>query len=170
MIKKTKTFQIDYISEIDDKHYTGQFTTRKLSVMDSSKISVKKSQLSGGMYCVRDDNGNPTGQGLDEDTDTFNYMLAMLDVCLIQKPEWWKLQANSAIDENYIGDQGLISKVFSEVVSFENSFRKRNGGAAKGDGSSAVSEVAGAQESASSDPANGPKKVVGGQVQAALDA
>lgn len=170
MIKKQKPFMIDYKSEIDDRNYTGQFVTKKLSVMDSTKISVRKSQLSGGMYCVRDENGNPTGQGIDEDTDTFNYMLAMLEICLIQKPEWWKLSANNSGDDNYIGDQGLISAVFAEVISFEKSFRGRNGSANQGQGSGARSEIAGAPEPSSSDSANNPKKVVGGEVQSALDA
>ena len=50
-----KTFTVKYKNE-DDEVLTGTFTTKRMSIMEISKMGVRKSQLSGGMYCVRDDN------------------------------------------------------------------------------------------------------------------
>lgn len=139
----------------------GTFTAKRLSIKDRSQMGLRKSQLSGGMYCVRDDNGNPTGQGLDDDTDYLNAMLAHLEVALIQKPTWWKLDD--------IVDIGILREVYGKVAAFEASFFRRADGEA-GSGSGLV----GAADSSQQPPANGsgnlPTPVVGSQVQAALDA
>ena len=164
MIKKTKTFQIDYKSDMDDQEYSGQFTCRKMTVADVSKINIRKSQLCGGMYCVKDEDGKPTGQGIDEDTDFFNYMIAMLEAQLVQKPAWWKL------DE--IIDQGLVTAVFKEVSAFESSFRRRgDGGNTPDEGAAEGSAKDSASKSTESSINDShPKKVVGSEVQSALDA
>lgn len=161
MIKKKHTFSVNYESEQDDQIYEGVFTCRKMSVMDMSKVNLRKSQLSGGMYTVRDDNGVPTGQGIDEDTDFFNFMLATLETVLEQKPQWWNLSE--------ISDRTLINKVFKEVMDFESTFRKRRDGGAAGGKSDSSSQENGTKESPKSVSGNISKKVVDSEVFAALE-
>lgn len=163
---KTKVFSITHTSE-DGSEYIGQFTTKKLSVADISKIGMRKSQLGGGMYTVYDDNGNPTGQGLDENTDYINAMFAHLEVALIQKPEWFDL--------NTLDDLDLVTKVFKEVMAFENTFRKSKNGTGSnlpksGNGSDTGSETSGSNQSPQQNVVSLSKTVVDEKVLAALDA
>lgn len=156
-----KTFHISFKTD-EDELLEGTFTVKRLSIMDRSKIGAKKSQLSGGLYCVRTDDGSPTGQGLDEETDFTNTAIAHLETALVQKPMWFKL------DE--INDVDLLRKVYEEVMDFEWSFFRRKRQAAsneESDGSSTDNSVA---EDASKQSGDGPTEVVGPEVQAALDA
>lgn len=116
---KRKTFTIDYLSDATGDKYTGAFTSKKLSILDQAKISRRKSELCGGMFCVRDDDGNPTGQGIDEWSEVQARMIAILEVALVQKPQWWDLDV--------LYDEELLGKVFEEVMLFENTFRRRAG-------------------------------------------
>lgn len=161
-LKQSHTFTLDYHSDIDDKDYLGQFTCNRMTVMSRSKVSIKKSQLCAGMYCVRDDNGNPTGLGIDEETEGLNYMLAVLDVLLIQKPEWFKIEE--------ISDEAVIIKVFKEVMQFDNSFRVGGGSSTKENGSVASSQGTSTKKSQETNNSGSVKKVVDPEVQAALDA
>lgn len=156
---KQKVFNINHKLETGEVK-EGQFTTKKLSIMDRSKIGVRKSQLSGGMYTVRDDQGNPTGQGLDEDTDFLNHMISHLEVALIQKPIWFDL--------NNIDDADLVRKVFKEVIDFEASFRRP--GNTSDSGNDGSSQEASSTESSQQTTGRLPTQVVGKEVQAALDA
>jgi hypothetical protein len=163
VIKKTHTFHIKHTSETGED-YDGTFTCKKLSIMDRSRIGVRKSQLCGGMYCVRNDDGNPTGQGIDEDTDWLNFMIANLEVALVQKPVWFTWEGDNAID-----DPEILKKVYKEVAEFETSFRRRDGQtAAQGSGSS--SEEASAEKHQVQESGSVPTPVRGQKVQAALDA
>jgi hypothetical protein len=54
------------------------------------------------------------GFGVDSSTDDLNAMVAHLELAIVNAPTWWKLEE--------ITDLNLISKVFSEVSSFETSF------------------------------------------------
>lgn len=159
---KQHTFTITHYSEDEEKELTGTFTCRRQSILDQSRIQRRKAELCGGMFCVLDDNGNPTGQGIDEQTESVNYVLAVLETVLIQKPTWWNL------DE--LSDQILVRKVFDEVRKFENSFRRRRGDSDTDGQSSGSSEEGGEKESQGSVAGNQPKKVVGGEVLASLDA
>ena len=150
--KKQHTFQISYESEEDGVDYTGQFTVRKLTIMDRSKINVKRTQLNGGFSVVRDEMGDPTGEGTDPSTDNFNYMLAYLETAVIQKPKWWNL--------NEITDMEVLNRVFEEAMKFENSFRKRPMESSEGSGSSEHKEANGG---------SGIKKVVDEEVRNSLD-
>lgn len=162
MLKQTHTFSINHSSEIDQKEYAGQFTCNRLTVMARSRISIKKSQLCGGMYCVRDEDNKPTGLGIDEETEGLNYMLASLEVLLIQKPEWFKPEE--------ISDEAVIIKVFREVMAFDNSFRVGRGTTAQENGPVGSGEGTGAKKSQEANLAGAPKKVVDPEIQAALDA
>ncbi len=164
MVNKGKlhTFSINYTSEIDGKDYIGQFTCRKQSILDQTRITKKKSDLCGGMYCVRDLEGNPTGQGIDEYSESFGFALATLQTVLVSKPEWWDLDS--------ISDQELIFKVFSEVSDFENSFRRRGRSQNRDEGNNGSSEEGSEKEHKETVNDSLPKKVVDEQVQAALDA
>jgi len=159
---KLNTFNLDFTSEEDDEVYKGQFTSRKLSIMDHSKVQRRRNELNGGHHCVTDDDGNFTGVGMDPETDYFHYMIAVLEVCLIQKPSWW--------DFDTLYDRSVVMKVFSEVMTFENSFRKRRRGTAQESNTSAGSQGNSTKEP--EEPLNDhlPQKVVGKEVQASLDA
>jgi hypothetical protein len=157
MISKQHVFTVDHTSEEDNTNYRGQFTVKRLSMMDRSKVSVRKSQLNGGMFAVKDDDGKPTGQGIDPDTDWLNYMIAYLEIALIQKPEWFKFTE--------ITDSSLVFKVFEEGMKFENSFRNRgteSGSAGSGESSSQA-------EHKKTDDGSVLKKVVDSEVLKALD-
>jgi hypothetical protein len=157
-----KTFQFSYTSEDDGHKYEGQFTTKRLSIKDRGMIGVRKSQLMGGMYCVRDDKGNPTGQGVDEDTDFLNAMIAHLEVSLMQKPQWWNL------DE--IADMGLVRAVYQEVADFEMSFFRGSDGSNSQGESGQVGSGNSGEKRPGPGSGNAPTPVVDQKVQAALDA
>lgn len=163
-ITKLNNFPIEYYSEMEKKSMNGQFTARIASFLDKTKINVRRSQVLGGMYCVRDDDGNPTGRGVDDVTEYQAQKIAHLDVCLVQKPEWFKLEGPDAII-----DDEVIDKVFAEVMKFEHTFRGIKRPAAQANGQAQGSEGAGATQPAQADGGNRPQKVVDKQVQAALE-
>lgn len=166
MLKKLNTFTIDYESEIEQKHFEGKFTARIASMMDKSKIAVRRSQLCGGMHCVRDENAVPTGRGIDEDAEIMAHMLAWLEITLVQKPGWFKFEG-----EDPIIDETLTMKIFEEVMKYENSFRGRNRVPAEGtEGSVQGSEGTGETESTKTVNRSAAPKMVDKEVQAALDA
>lgn len=150
----TKTFSVDYNSEQDGMRYTGKFTIKKLGIRDLAALGVRKAQLNGGMYY----NEATPGRGVDEQTDDFNNMLAHFELSIQDAPKWWDLAQ--------ITDVELLGIVFKEVIEFENSFlarkssRKKSGG--NGDGSSSPD----VQET---NTTGSPRKVVGEEVQAALE-
>lgn len=111
-MKLQHTFTINHFSEIDQQHYNGTFTCKKLSIRDTSKLGVRTAQLNGGMHF---DDDTP-GYGVDGSTNGINHMIAMLELALVNKPSWFD------IDE--LVDLELLSKVYGEVRSFEASFRR----------------------------------------------
>jgi len=133
-------------------------------VRDRSQVGMRKSQLAGGMYCVRDDEGNPTGQGLDEDTDYLNGMIAHLEVALIQKPSWFNLAE--------LADLGLVREVYGAVFDFETSFFRlgQKDGDTPESGSDNVGTKDRVPEYQGTGVGNAPTQVVDQQVQASLDA
>ena len=155
--KKTHIFNIDYYSPIDEVHYQGSFTTKKLSIADIAAVGVRKAQLNGGMYY---DNQRP-GQGVDFHTDDFNAMIAHVEVAIISAPKWWNLRS--------ISDSDLLFEVFAEVDQFENSFlqRGRNGDSAGGlmDGDQEDSS----EDQESTNGSRSTRTVVDQEVQAALE-
>lgn len=148
--KKTKIFNVTHKSEVDDCTYDGTFACKKLSVRDRAQITVVKVRLNGGMHYDED----KPGYGVDESVDSFNHMMAHLEVALTNTPGWWDL------DE--IGDPEVVAAVFSEVVAFEASFRKRIRSDRSSEGGSSASDP----ESVSGGTA---QPVVGEEVQAALE-
>lgn len=160
MLAKNHTFMIDIDSDVDERSYRGNFTCKRLSVMDRTKINIRKSQLCGGMYCVRDENGKPTGMGIDTDAEFFNYCLAFLESALLVFPEWW--------NTNEISDDAVVMAVFKEAFKFENSFRNR-GLKDQDNGSNKDSSGNSETQHTVSNDRSGPKKVVDSQVSAALE-
>lgn len=154
------TFHINYTAS-DGTVLEGQFTCKRLSVLDRSKIGVRKSQLNGGMFCVRDEEGKPTGQGIDEELDNINSLLATLEVSLTQQPVWFDLKS--------VYDLGVAIEVYKKVNEYNNSFfRSANGESA--DQSGGVRQGNSGAQPQRSGPGNSPTPVVGKEVQAALDA
>jgi hypothetical protein len=152
----THTFTFDFYSEASERRYTGAFTTKKLSIKDMTLVGVRKVQLSGGMSF----NPLQPGQGIDFATFQINGMIAHLEVALTETPKWFNL------DE--LIDIEIMSKVFEEVIAFENNFPARGSNAGEG-GRERRGEGSGeAQESGSDRPGNDPQ-VVAGEVQASLE-
>lgn len=150
------TFTIDFLSEEDGRRYSGQFTTKKLTIRDMTQLGVRKAQLCGGLHY---DPLNP-GQGLDFSTDQINGMLAHLEVSLTQAPAWWNLDELTDID--------VLAAVHKEVVSFENNFPRR-GATAEGSGPGGSGQESSPQAASQSDAPRDPQQVVGEQVQASLE-
>jgi hypothetical protein len=132
------TFHIDFDSFLDDRKYTGRFTTKKLTLQDVSTLGVRKAQLNGGMHF---DASNP-GRGIDQTTDEYNTMVAHLEIALVEAPKWWDL--------SQIVDSELLGAVYEEVMTFENSFLERavarreqsqSGGVGEGNSASAASQA-----------------------------
>jgi hypothetical protein len=149
-----KTFNFDFVSEVDDVRYQGNFTIKKMNIRDLAAVGVRKAQLNGGMYF---DGENP-GRGVDEETDSFNNMIAHLEIAIKSGPPWWDL--------NKITDMRLVGKVFQEVIEFENSFLRRAAERAVADGLSAGGGAAAVSEA---NVAAGVRAVVGSEVSAALE-
>jgi len=148
------TFNISVLT--DYKRYTGSFTTKKLSVRDFAQLGVRKVQLNGGFHY----NPKALGQGIDQATDELNTMIAHLELALIEYPEWWNL------DE--LTDLTVLSEVYGEVISFENSFLgRRNASEDKGSGRSSEADSTAAQSKAND--AGSVTQVVDPEVQAALE-
>lgn len=95
--KNTWPFKFESKLGNEVKEYAGTFTSKILSFKDKTQVKVRTSQLCGGFYCVRDDEGEPTGRGIDSETEWNSYMLATLEACLIQKPLWFKLDGDDAL-------------------------------------------------------------------------
>ncbi len=150
----TKTFAIDYVSEIDSTRYQGSFTIKKLSIRDLAALGVRKAQLSGGMYY---DASNP-GRGVDEQTDDFNNMIAHLELSVRQNPTWW--------DMDKINDVNLLGKVFKEVLEFENSFLRR---AVERETANRDSAIRGSSDISNANSSAGAREMVGQEVSAALE-
>lgn len=149
-----KTFAIDFTSEVEDRRYQGSFTIKKLGIREMGALGVRKAQLNGGMYF---DSENP-GRGVDEQTDSFNNMIAHLEIAIKAAPDWWNLDK--------LSDPQLIGKVFQEVLEFENSFLRRKSDRDADNGSGAGSS----QEAVSQTNANrGTVTLVGKEVQSALE-
>jgi hypothetical protein len=160
MLKKTHTFTIDFEDE-DGTVYSGVFTSKRLSIADQAKINVRKSQLCGGVYCVRDEKGNPTGLGIPEEAEIANQMIAQLEVSLVQKPDWFKL------DDIYSNE--LIVKIWMEVMEGEKSFRGGTRAASQGGNDSGRSKADSVTERQETGSGHDVKKVVGKEIQDALD-
>lgn len=171
MIQRTHTFPIDYTSNEDGERYSGSFTVKKLSIMDLSRMRMRTAQLSGGMHCVTDDNGNATGQGIDSNTEFFNSMLSQLEVSIVIAPPWWKFDDMSDVE--------LVRQVYKEVEKFEQTFRNRgragaNGAVVGAGGGGAGGHGAGGAEGggtglAQANAGGRAQAVVGAQVLAALE-
>jgi hypothetical protein len=144
------TFQINYQSELDGSDYKGLFSVRKKVISDAAKISVKRLQLNGGYHF---DSDNP-GVGMDQTTDSMNYVLANLDVLITQSPPWFDLDS--------ITDFGLVLAIWEEVKKFQNSFRKQSE-------PNRVSETRSDKIEAKSDNSGSTPDMVFQQVQASLE-
>lgn len=149
-----KTFAVDYVSPHDDERYFGNFTTRKLTVRDRAQLGVRKAQLNGGMH---HDDAHP-GQGIDDETDSFNNMIAHLELSIKDAPPWWNM--------DQISDVGLLVTVFKEVLDFEQSFLRRQ---QPGQTAGRVGQGTGQADSQESNTGRAVSAVVGKEVQSSLE-
>lgn len=148
------TWNFHHKSSLDGCVYEGQFTCKKLSIMELSRLGVRKVQLNGGYHF---DESKP-GFGVEEHIDNMNSMLAHLEMAIVQAPIWFNPEE--------IYDPEILPMIYAEVAKFENSFFRRN---------RAPSEVApsGQNDSSGADQESGTggraTPVGGNQVQPSLD-
>ena len=155
-------FRINYTSEQTGEVFEGSFICRRQSIVDKARIRRRTSELGGGYYCVTDEQGEPTGQGIDPQSEFFNKMIAILETVIETSPEWF--------DVHNIYDENLAWAILKEVMDYEVSFLRRGREADQDGQSGGSSQTSGTQEHQGSVSSNAPQKVVDGQVQAALDA
>jgi hypothetical protein len=150
-----KTFEIDYTDDLG-KRWMGNFVCKKLSVRDYLRIGVRKTQLNGGFHY----DAEQPGKGIPAEIDDANSMVAHLELALIQSPIWWDL------DQIY--DLELVTKVYVEIMKFENSFSKRRSAVSHAD--NAGSSEAGRQGATQQSGSVGSITQVGGnQIPPSLD-
>ena len=125
-------------------------------LVSTKEVLSKILQLNGGMHF---DAATP-GQGIDEGTDELNTMIAHLSLAVTEAPEWWNLDD--------LTDLSVLTSVYKEVISFENSFLGR-GKAPQGAGSGGSSQEDSKEAQGEADASGTPQQVVGGQVQASLE-
>ena len=152
----THTFNVDFYSEASQRRYAGTFTTKKLTIRDMTRVGVRKVQLCGGLSY---DPVHP-GQGLDFATFQINGMIAHLEIALTEYPKWWNMDELTDIE--------VMSKVFEEVIAFENNFPGRGSASAEG-GHKRGGAGSGETQEGGSDSAGNAPQVVGGEVQASLE-
>lgn len=152
----THTFNLDFYSKSSERRYSGTFTTKKLNVREITQVGVRKVQLCGGMHF---DSARP-GQGLDFVTFQLNGMIAHLEFALVEYPKWWNL------DE--LTDMEVMSKVFEEVIAFENNFPRRGNDSPAG-GHIGSSEGSSEASEAGTNPAGNAPQVVAGEVPPSLE-
>ena len=108
--------------------------------------------------CVKDEDGKPTGQGIPEEVESVNHMLSYLEVAIVQKPDWFKL--------DLITDQNVLFKIWEEVLDGERTFR---GLTKEGTNASGTSEASSNSKPSEAKSTNNVKKVVGKEVSEALE-
>jgi hypothetical protein len=151
--KKQHTFMVQHRDE-NGALIEGQFTTKRLSIREFTAVTVRKIVMNGGYHW---DEKHP-GQGIDEQTDYTNHMIATLEMCLIQKPVWFDLAT--------LDDINLLVKVYRICTEFENSVSSPQRGAAISVGGSQAGSGTEGQQSG----AAGSVTAVGrGQVPPTLD-
>jgi hypothetical protein len=152
----------------DGKVYEGTFTSKIASFMDRTRIDVRTSELAGGMYTCRDEDGRPDGRGISEQTELNCKIIATLETCLIQKPVWFKLEGDEAVV-----DEDLIFSLYLEVRKYERRFRglpdKPVDETVSDGGLPQSSQGSSSAQPPETNPGVVPQKVVGREVQAALD-
>lgn len=107
----TKSFSIDFTSEMDGQRYMGTFTVKKLTIGDLSRLGARKAQLCGGYTTGL---GVESGNSIDAGTAMLNEMIAHCEISLLSKPDWF--------DPEKLVDPNLLNKVYEEVASFEANF------------------------------------------------
>jgi hypothetical protein len=149
-----KEFEIDFFSKIAKKRYKGRFTTKKLSIMDLTRVSVRQLNMNGGYHY---DSDKP-GTGLTHEMSVTSNIIAHLEIALIQTPDWWNLEI--------LNDYDLLSEVYGHVANFEMGVESPLQKAAVDNRSG---EEDSGEESKGSGAAGRAEEVGGGEVPASLD-
>jgi len=136
----TKSFSIDYHSEMDDRRYMGTFTCKRLTIRDLSRLGHRKAELCGGHSYNAE-----TGKGVDPGTAFLNEMIAHCEISLVSKPEWF--------DPENMTDLSLLNEVYKEVTAFEVNFRGPES-ATEGQASDGSEQASGSSEYSGSGRSN----------------
>jgi len=155
--KNLHTFNVDFVDD-DGTRYSGRFTTKRLSIADIVNLGVRKSEINGGLYYDADQ----PGKGIDFSTDELAAIIAHLEISLKDFPKWWNLDSLTSVN--------VLTEVYQEVASFEESFSRQQGETHTEDSGS----VRGVQGDSSSDVQESDVRgvasdVVDEEVQASLE-
>lgn len=104
--KMQAVIHVNYTDPDTENVYGGDFTIRRLPLDLIRKVALRRAELNGGI----------PEKSLAEDVVYLNAMLAHLEQAIVKAPDWWKPT------EFYSTD--IIVEVYSEVMKFENSFRR----------------------------------------------
>jgi len=108
-----KAFKVVFNSEVDGRSYEGRFIVKRPNLHDQMKIVGRKSEILEGKYY---DPEHP-GRGVPQFMDSMAEMMAFLEVCIKDSPDWW--------DNGGIHDPELLAAVF-EGAAAADPFRKNN--------------------------------------------
>ena len=102
-MKRTHTIQLDY-SDIDPA-FTGAISFHYPSQLESIRIGVIKSGLTGGLE-------------VDIATNNTAHILSTLEVVIDNKPEWF------TVDDPRI-DYAILEEVYMQYLNWTNTFRRK---------------------------------------------
>lgn len=106
-IQSTTSFTVTWRNPETGKVLVGTFTARRPSLGQLGQIAVLKAKLNGG-------------QNVDNQTDWLHDMMAGLQVCLVDFPDWWKPADFFTADP--------LREVWDHVRSWADSFRNKRVG------------------------------------------
>lgn len=109
-----KTFNVNYHSKAEGKWYTGMFTAKRPTIMQSMQIEGIKSTILGGKYY---DPRNP-GCGVSPEMSAMAEMMAFLQVTVTQSPDWWEGGVGD------FSDPDLLYEIFYQAQEVDP-FRER---------------------------------------------
>lgn len=101
------TFEVEIISG-DGRKWHGQFTNRILTLQQSIRVGMLRSQLVGGFPYA----------SLDPETLELTEKMAHLQISLIDSPKWWRLSGQGALK-----NPRILNAVYQEVAAHERYFR-----------------------------------------------
>ncbi|MDB5716289.1 MAG: hypothetical protein JWO15_3686 [Sphingomonadales bacterium] len=150
-----KIVHINYTSTEDGTVFTGPFTVKRFTVRDKTAVAVRKVQLNGGFHYEEN------GLGIDESTDSLNYMMAVVELGVIAAPDWWN------VNTNY--DGGLLAAIYREVQAFQNTFRTVKPAVQQQQGTGTVSQEGSSSPSQGTNGPGATPAVVGNEVLYSLE-
>ena len=106
---KTHMFEIDLKGDRTNKRYSGDFTTKIMSLGELAKVEKYSAFLNG-----------PDAAQLENFSKVFHYQIAYLKYALTKSPKWWS-DANDGLD---LYDYNVVSSVFDQSREYEDKWKE----------------------------------------------